>query len=210
MAEEAPPAPVNPICASSEAAGRWTISGPARDSRGCLLELTRRGAEPIALPTGESRTFLEDGDEVRDRAGVLDLEAAASARGAASFQDLDETGREAAMASIARLTRSAMLEVLRADYVRTARAKGLREQVVARLHDRMPLGLDAPRDEVFYFSDDADLMALRYHDWKVVFMEQRAPGLIAEQVTGRPLLLSPWAVLAWPAAVLAAASFSAM
>jgi peptide/nickel transport system permease protein len=39
-----------------------------------------------------------------------------------------------AMASIARLTRSAMLEVLRADYVRTARAKGLREQVVVVKH----------------------------------------------------------------------------
>ena len=35
-----------------------------------------------------------------------------------------------------------------------------------------------PRDEIFYFSDDGDLMALRYHDWKVVFMEQRAPGLL--------------------------------
>jgi fumarylacetoacetase len=45
-----------------------TISGPTRDSRGCLLELTRRGAEPIALPTGESRAFLEDGDEVIMRA----------------------------------------------------------------------------------------------------------------------------------------------
>jgi ABC-type dipeptide/oligopeptide/nickel transport system permease component len=38
------------------------------------------------------------------------------------------------MASIARLTRSAMLEVLRADYVRTARAKGLREQAVVVKH----------------------------------------------------------------------------
>ena len=41
-----------------------TISGPAKDSRGCLLELTWRGAEPVALPTGETRKFLEDGDEV--------------------------------------------------------------------------------------------------------------------------------------------------
>jgi fumarylacetoacetase len=41
-----------------------TVSGPAREARGCLLELTWRGTEPIALPTGESRTFLEDGDEV--------------------------------------------------------------------------------------------------------------------------------------------------
>ena len=38
------------------------------------------------------------------------------------------------MASIARLTRSALLEVLRADYVRTARAKGLRERVVVVKH----------------------------------------------------------------------------
>ena len=31
-----------------------------------------------------------------------------------------------------------------------------------------------PRQEIFYFSDDGDLTALRYRDWKVVFMEQRA------------------------------------
>lgn len=41
-----------------------TISGPAEASAGCLLELTRNGARPILLPTGESRTFLEDGDEI--------------------------------------------------------------------------------------------------------------------------------------------------
>ena len=41
-----------------------TISGPAKDSRGCMLELTWRGSEPLALPNGESRKFLEDGDEV--------------------------------------------------------------------------------------------------------------------------------------------------
>lgn len=41
-----------------------TVSGPSRAERGCLLELTWRGRDPIALPTGESRTFLEDGDEV--------------------------------------------------------------------------------------------------------------------------------------------------
>lgn len=41
-----------------------TVSGPARDSVGCLLERTRRGAEPLELPNGESRKFLEDGDEV--------------------------------------------------------------------------------------------------------------------------------------------------
>lgn len=41
-----------------------TVSGPDKDSRGCMLELTWRGAEPIVLPTGESRKFLADGDEV--------------------------------------------------------------------------------------------------------------------------------------------------
>ena len=41
-----------------------TVSGPEKTARGCLLELTWRGTEPITLPTGESRTFLEDGDEV--------------------------------------------------------------------------------------------------------------------------------------------------
>jgi len=41
-----------------------TISGPDRENRGCLLELTWRGAQPVTLPTGEKRAFLEDGDEV--------------------------------------------------------------------------------------------------------------------------------------------------
>jgi fumarylacetoacetase len=41
-----------------------TVSGRAKDARGCLLELTSRGKEPITLPTGEQRKFLEDGDEV--------------------------------------------------------------------------------------------------------------------------------------------------
>ena len=41
-----------------------TISGPDKENRGCLLERTWRGSEPIELPTGERRAFLEDGDEV--------------------------------------------------------------------------------------------------------------------------------------------------
>jgi fumarylacetoacetase len=45
-----------------------TISGPTPDSRGCLLELTWRGAEPLVLPNKETRKFLEDGDEVTLRA----------------------------------------------------------------------------------------------------------------------------------------------
>jgi arylsulfatase len=31
---------------------------------------------------------------------------------------------------------------------------------------------DSPRNEIFYFSDDGDLMALRYRDWKITFLEQ--------------------------------------
>jgi arylsulfatase len=34
----------------------------------------------------------------------------------------------------------------------------------------------SPRKEIFYFSDDGDLTALRYEDWKIIFLEQRAPG----------------------------------
>ena len=41
-----------------------TVSGPEKANRGCLLELTWRGTEPVELPTGETRRFLEDGDEV--------------------------------------------------------------------------------------------------------------------------------------------------
>ena len=39
-----------------------TISGPTEDSRGCMLELTWRGANPLTLPNGETRKWLEDGD----------------------------------------------------------------------------------------------------------------------------------------------------
>jgi fumarylacetoacetase len=41
-----------------------TVSGPEDDAAGCLLELTRGRAKSIMLPNGESRTALEDGDEV--------------------------------------------------------------------------------------------------------------------------------------------------
>ncbi len=41
-----------------------TVSGKEKSERGCLLELTWRGTEPLELPSGETRRFLEDGDEV--------------------------------------------------------------------------------------------------------------------------------------------------
>jgi fumarylacetoacetase len=48
--------------------GSGTVSGPEKDSRGCLLELASRGKEPVPLPSGEQRSFLADGDEVIFRA----------------------------------------------------------------------------------------------------------------------------------------------
>ena len=44
--------------------GSGTISGPEPESRGCLLERTWGGKEKLALPSGEERAFLEDGDEI--------------------------------------------------------------------------------------------------------------------------------------------------
>jgi len=37
---------------------------------------------------------------------------------------------------------------------------------------------ESPRHEIFYFSDDGDLTALRYDDWKLIFMEQRAEATL--------------------------------
>ncbi|WP_219414511.1 fumarylacetoacetase [Pseudonocardia nigra] len=44
--------------------GSGTVSGPERDQRGSLLELSWGGTEPLALREGSTRTFLEDGDTV--------------------------------------------------------------------------------------------------------------------------------------------------
>ena len=47
-------------------------------------------------------------------------------------------------------------------------------------YDILPLLTDqaqeSPRKEIFYFSDDGDLTALRYSDWKMIFMEQKTQG----------------------------------
>jgi arylsulfatase len=49
-----------------------------------------------------------------------------------------------------------------------------------------------PRKEFFYFSDDGDLVGLRYDNWKVVFAQQRAPGTML--VWGEPFVKTriPW------------------
>ena len=48
-----------------------------------------------------------------------------------------------------------------------------------------------PREEIFYFTDDGDLAALRFKDWKLVFMEQRLAGTLA-------LWAEPFVVLRLP------------
>jgi fumarylacetoacetase len=50
--------------ATGDLFGSGTVSGPEKESQGCLLELTLGGREPLSLPSGETRGFLEDGDEV--------------------------------------------------------------------------------------------------------------------------------------------------
>lgn len=44
----------------------------------------------------------------------------------------------------------------------------------------------SPRLEYFYFSDDGDLMAMRYDNWKVVFLEQRVAGTL--RIWAEPLV----------------------
>jgi arylsulfatase len=45
-------------------------------------------------------------------------------------------------------------------------------------HLKDPQGVPSPRKEIFYFSDDGDLTALRYQDWKLIFMEQKTRGTL--------------------------------
>ncbi len=45
---------------------------------------------------------------------------------------------------------------------------------------------EGPRNSFFYFSDDGDLVAMRYDNWKLVFMQQRVPGTLA--VWGEPFV----------------------
>jgi arylsulfatase len=49
-----------------------------------------------------------------------------------------------------------------------------------------------PREEYFYFSDDGDLLAMRYDNWKFVFAQQRSPGTLA--LWGEPFVKTriPW------------------
>ena len=44
--------------------GTGTISGPTSGTFGSLMEMTANGSEPVTLPGGERRAWLEDGDEL--------------------------------------------------------------------------------------------------------------------------------------------------
>ncbi|MBW4984929.1 fumarylacetoacetase [Mameliella sp. CS4] len=51
--------------------GSGTISGPDKGARGALLELAWGGKEPVTLDTGETRSFLEDGDTLTLRGAAV-------------------------------------------------------------------------------------------------------------------------------------------
>jgi fumarylacetoacetase len=69
--------------------GSGTISGASDESRACLTELSNAGKQPLTLPNGETRTALEDGDEII-------LRARASRPGAVSIGFGECRGRIAA------------------------------------------------------------------------------------------------------------------
>lgn len=61
---------------SGDLLGSGTQSGPTPEEAGSLMELSKGGKEPVALPSGEARTFLEDGDSIIFR-GVCQVPGAA-------------------------------------------------------------------------------------------------------------------------------------
>ena len=58
-------------------------------------------------------------------------------------------------------------------------------------HLRDPQNVPSPRHEVFYFSDTGDLTALRYDDWKLIFLEQKAYKTLRAW-------MEPWTPLRFP------------
>jgi fumarylacetoacetase len=72
--------------------GTGTQSGPAPGEAGSLLELTGGGKQPLTLPDGETRGFLEDGDVVTLRAWCARPGAARIGFGAATGEVLPARG----------------------------------------------------------------------------------------------------------------------
>jgi len=58
-------------------------------------------------------------------------------------------------------------------------------------HLKDPQGVPSPRHEIFYFSDTGDLTALRYDDWKIIFLQQKTMGTLA-------VWMDPWTQLRTP------------
>ena len=58
-------------------------------------------------------------------------------------------------------------------------------------HLKNPQKVASPRQEIFYFSDTGDLTALRYNEWKMVFLEQKTKG-------GLRVWMDPWVPLRIP------------
>jgi arylsulfatase A-like enzyme len=71
---------------------------------------------------------------------------------------------------------------IKEELLRGAEANGRSYRVHLDGYDTLPFltgrEQSGPRREVFYFSDDGDLTALRYDDWKLIFLEQKAPGTL--------------------------------
>ena len=93
---------------------------------------------------------------------------------------------------------------LAADVPRRGRGAGDRRQAQGRSHDRRPTykvhidGYDlvpyltgevdsSPRKGLVYFSDDGDVLGIRFDNWKVVFMEQRVQGTL--QIWAEPFVV---------------------
>ena len=58
-------------------------------------------------------------------------------------------------------------------------------------HLKDPQGVPSPRNEIFYFSDTGDLTALRYGEWKMIFLQQKTMGTLA-------VWADPWVPLRIP------------
>lgn len=76
--------------------GSGTLSGPTLDQAGALIELTQGGKQPITLPNGEQRTFLDDGDRVTLRGWCEAPGAARIGFGECTGTILPTAGRPAA------------------------------------------------------------------------------------------------------------------
>jgi arylsulfatase A-like enzyme len=73
-------------------------------------------------------------------------------------------------------------ETVKDDLLKGAKLNGRKYKIHLDGYNILPLltgeTAESPRHEIFYFSDDGDLTAMRYDDWKLIFMEQRVEGTL--------------------------------